>query len=527
MIEFSHRTRRDALERIGREPFDVLVVGCGIVGAGVARDAALHGLRVAVVDAGDIGGGTSGRTSRLVHGGLRYLERLRLRLVAEAARERDRWVRLAPGLVDPQEFLIPADGPAGVGPWKLRVGLAAYDALSSGDVLPRRRWVKGLRRVEPLLRDAERGGLYSDARVDDAVFVLEVARDAHASGAAVATYAAVEGLRVDGGRVVGATVRDRWGDESIEARAKIVVNAAGPWLDAIRGMAGARQPRLRPTKGVHLVVPADRVPVRTALALRTSDRRSFFVIPWGAYAIIGTTDTAHRGDPDRVAASPADIDYLLAASNRALRTDLSPADVQMTYASLRPLLASAVHKESDISREHAVWEEPTGLVCVAGGKLTTHRLMARQVVRGILRRLGIPDRGDVTRDRPLRPPPNAAALAGLRLPPEAIERLARRYPAIEAVRYLELAAARRPIADGSPVLWGELDVALRHEVVMTPTDFLVRRSGILYATADHGEAALEAVADRIASTVGWTGPERERQCEEYRALVRRSLAFRD
>jgi len=526
MIEFSHRTRRDSLERLGRERFDVLIIGCGIVGAGIARDAAVRGLRVAVVDGGDISGGTSGRTSRLVHGGLRYLERLRIRLVAQAARERDRWVRLAPGLVDPLDFLIPADGPAGAGAWKLRVGLAAYDALSSGTVLPRRRWLKNIRGVEPLLQDTDRGALYSDARADDAVFVLEVARDAHESGAAIATYAPVGGLMIDRGRVAGGIVRDRWGSGDIEARATVVVNAAGPWLDSVRQMAGSREPELRPTKGVHLVVPANRVPVRTALALRTSDRRTVFVVPWGQYSIIGTTDTDHRGDLHGVAASPDDVDYLLAAINRALRTDLRPEDVQMTYASLRPLLASTVQRESDISREHAVWEEPNGLLCVAGGKLTTHRLMARQVVRRILRRLGIPDRGDVTHDRPLRRPPNAAPLKDLGLSRDVIERLARRYPASEVVRYLEPTEARQPITPSSPAVWGELDFALRHELVMTPTDFLVRRSGILYSAADHGESALEAVAERIGAAVGSPPDERDRQCEEYRALVRRSLAFR-
>jgi len=526
MIEFSHRTRQEALDRLRAQPVDVLIIGCGIVGAGVARDAALRGLRVAVVDASDIGGGTSGRTSRLVHGGLRYLERLRVRLVAQAARERDRWVRLAPGLVEPLEFLIPAGGPGGTGEWKLRLGLAAYDALSSRDVLSRHRWLNHLERIEPLLQGADRGAVYSDARADDALFVLEVARDAHAAGASIATYLRVTGLRLDQGRLAGALVRDEIGGGEFEARATVIVNAAGPWLDSVRRMAGARVSELRPTKGVHLVVPADRLPVHSGLALRARDRRGMFVIPWGAYVIIGTTDTDHRDDPDRVAASRADVDYLLAAVNRALRADLRPADVRMTYASLRPLLASSVRRESDISREHAIWEEPNGLVCVAGGKLTTHRVMAREVVRRILRRLGMTDRGDVTRDRPLRLAPNPGPLRDLGLAGIELERLARRYPSAEVARYLESAEARHRISPGSPVMWGELDFGLRHELVMTPSDFLVRRSGILYSTPDHGESAVVAVAERIGIAVGSPPEARVRDCEAYRALVLRSLAFR-
>lgn len=526
MNAFSYRSRQEALRRIGGEPFDILVIGCGIVGAGIARDAALRGLTVAAVDGGDLGGGTSSRTSRLVHGGLRYLEQFRIRLVSQAARERDRWVGLAPGLVEPIEFLIPADGPASIPRWKLRIGLAMYDLLSSRAALPKRRWIHGARAVEPLLRNGEHGAIYADARTDDARFVLEVARDAHDAGAAIATYAPVVSLRIDRERVVGAVLRDPWSNAPVEARAKVVVNATGPWLDRVRAMGGSWNERLRPTKGIHLVIPSTRAPVRSALALRSPDGRAFFIIPFGRYAIIGTTDSDHRGDLDDVAASPEDVDYLLRATNAAIRTDLSADDVRMTYASLRPLLASVAQKESDISRAHEVWEEPNGLVCVAGGKFTTHRIMARQVVARILRRLGVADAGDVTRSRPLRPRADPNLYSDLDLLPEERDRLRRRYPSGDIAGALHVPGAQEKILPDCMVLRGELDHALQRECVMTPSDFLVRRSGLLYEAADHGASALERVADRVAATVGWSFVERDRQVADYLRTVAAGLSFR-
>jgi len=304
MEEFSARTRAANLESMGREALDVLVIGGGIVGAWIALTAAMRGYRTGLVEKGDFASGTSGKTSRLIHGGLRYLQRFRIGIVREAARERDALLQIAPSLVSPVTFVIPVYGGRGPKAWQLRIGLWLYDALSRDKVLPSRTWLSPGETLsaEPRLgsHGLVRAATYSDAMAHDARLVLAVVRKAAIAGALVANYArAIEILR-EGGRVVGAKVQDEVSGTERTIRARAVVNATGIWVRDL--MAGGRRLRLRPTKGVHVFVPRDRVGHRRAIVLYGRDGRVVFMVPWGDLTLVGTTDTDYRGDRERVEA---------------------------------------------------------------------------------------------------------------------------------------------------------------------------------------------------------------------------------
>src|SRR5438309_1624228 len=336
--------RRDALAALGREALDVLVVGGGINGAGIARDAAMRGLRVALVERGDLASGTSSRSSKLLHGGLRYLEQGDVSLVIEPVRERESLQRLAPNLVRPQEFVFPLYRGGPLGPLKLTADLWAYHLLAGFWNVRWHRMLspKAVAEAEPaLLRDGLCGaGQYWDCRTDDARLVLETALSAAGEGALIVSYAEVAGFVKEGGRIVGARVVDRLGGEVV-ARAQVVVNAAGPWVDRVVALdAPETPPRLRLTKGVHVVVPHERVGNRAAIVLNAvADRRVMFVIPWGAHTLVGTTDTDHPGGPDvPPTVEPSDVAYLLDTVNHYFpAAHLVPGDVVSAFAGLRPL----------------------------------------------------------------------------------------------------------------------------------------------------------------------------------------------
>ena len=367
---------------------DVLVVGGGVVGAGSALDAATRGLSVGLVEARDFASGTSSRSSKLIHGGLRYLEMLDFRLVAEALAERGLLINtLAPHLVKPLMFIYPLKGRG----WERLYagsGVALYDALSiaSGKSrgVPHHRHLTraGARAIFPSLRkDSLVGALqYGDAQVDDARHTMFLSRTAAAYGAHVASRARVVGLRREGERVTGAQVHDLESGRTIDIRAKQVINATGVWTDETQGLVGERgQFKVRASKGIHLVVPRDRIHGNCGLILRT-EKSVLFVIPWGRHWIIGTTDTDWTLDKAHPAASAADIEYLLEHVNAVLEQPLTPADVEGVYAGLRPLLSGESESTSKLSREHAVAHSVPGLVVIAGGKYTTYRVMAKDAV---------------------------------------------------------------------------------------------------------------------------------------------------
>ena len=407
--------RAATFRRRGEERFDLLVVGGGITGAGIARDAALRGLKVALVEKSDFASGTSSKSSKLVHGGLRYLEHGNFKLVFEGTNERALLMKVAPHLVRPLEVLVPVYMRDRPGLFVLDVGLWIYDGLSKFSSPKLHRTVRAGRivKLEPALKreDLEGGLLYFDCATDDSRLTLENIIDARALGAAAVNYARVARLALDGDRVVGAEVTDAL-DESqkpVLVQAKVVVNATGPWSDSVRKMAGA-PPLLSASKGVHLVIDAARLHVNHAVVMKEK-RRVVFVLPWGTdRAVIGTTDTFYDGKPEDVYADAEDVAYLLNLANRYFPdAKLTPDDVLATWAGLRPLIKPSddVASASDVSREHLIDARP-GIVTIAGGKLTTYRRMAAEVVEATAPQLG-ELKPSVTDERPL---PGAEGVEG-------------------------------------------------------------------------------------------------------------------
>src|SRR5213079_1745366 len=529
--------RRDALAALGRETLDVLVVGGGINGAGITRDAAMRGLRVALVERGDLASGTSSRSSKLIHGGLRYLEQGDVRLVLEAVRERERLQRLAPHLVRPQEFVFPLYRGGPLGPLKLAAGLWAYDLLAGFWNVRWHRMLspRAVAEAEPaLLRDGLCGaGQYWDCRTDDARLVLETALSAAGEGALNVSYAEVTGLVKEGGRIVGARVVDRLGGGEVVARARVVVNAAGPWVDRVVALdAPETPPRLRLTKGVHVVVPHERVGNRAAVVLSAvADRRVMFVIPWGAHTLVGTTDTDHLGGPDvPPVVEPSDVAYLLDTVNHYFpAARLVPADVVGAFAGLRPLVAprgKATMSPSAVSREEEVFSSASGLISIAGGKLTTYRLVAKAVVdRAVdaLRAAG--DRRPFPRSRTGEVPlPGGAAPEAA---PAVIDHLAGRYGSrLDEVLGLVARDQRlgEPVVAGLPDPRAEVVEAVEREWAFTLEDVMRRRTQLALRDATAGAAAAEDVAALMARPLGWdeeTSRAAARQYVEEASAVRR------
>ncbi len=366
---FSASTREENLDRLTSETFDVLVVGGGITGVSVARDAAMRGLRTALVEKGDWAQGTSSRSSRMIHGGLRYLENYQFGLVFQCCSERRVMRKVAPRLVRPLPFLYPLYRGQRPAPWKLRAGLTLYDTLSLFRNVQRHRWLgpEEVARREPILggRGLLGAARFYDAQVDDARLTMEVARAAHRAGAVVANYAEVVGLLCAGGRVHGAAVRDRVHGREVEVRARVVVNATGVWADEVRRHdLHYRGHTVRPTKGVHLLIPYDRLPTQHAVTFDSPrDGRHVFLFPWSKrHSIVGTTDTDYEGDLDRPAATWEDVEYLLEALAFVFPgAQVGPDDVISTYAGLRPLLY-AEGRPYALSREHQILESPSGPV---------------------------------------------------------------------------------------------------------------------------------------------------------------------
>ncbi len=375
--DFSYRTRRKNLERLAAESWDLLVIGGGITGAGVVRDAVLRGLRVGLVERRDFAVGTSSRSSKLIHGGVRYLQQGDVGLVMEAAHERRVVRRLAPHLARPIHMLVPVHSRASYA--KLSVGLWTYDRMARVVDGERYRMLdrEETLALEPLLRDADLygAGLYYEYLTDDARLVLETIKAAAAQDAAIANYAEVTGFVKEHGQLTGAVVRDADSGAEIRVRAKSVVNAAGPWVDAVRLLEDEHErPRLHLTKGIHLVLPRERLRVSRIVVMNTPDHRAVFIVPHGAVVYIGTTDTDYDGRYDDPWITLEDVTYLLAAANATFNTDeIKPEDVVGAWAGLRPLLHQEGKKPTEISRKDEVMVGPAGLISIAGGKLTTYR----------------------------------------------------------------------------------------------------------------------------------------------------------
>lgn len=530
--------RSAALAAMAGQTVDVLVIGGGVVGAGAALDAATRGLSVALVEARDWASGTSSRSSKLVHGGLRYLEMLDFRLVAEALRERGLLLgRLAPHLVRPVPFLYPLRHRG----WErayVAAGVGLYDAMArTGGLqagLPFHRHLtrgQALHAVPSLRRDALVGAVqYYDAQVDDARHTMNLVRTAAHYGAQVANRARVVGFLREGERVVGARVRDLEHGEQIEVHAQQVVNATGVWTDETQAMVGERgQFKVRASKGVHLVVPRDRILSTTGIILRT-ETSVLFVIPWGRHWVIGTTDTDWELDKAHPAASSRDIDYVLDHVNSVLGTPLTREDVEGVFAGLRPLLAGESDLTSQLSREHVVAHPTPGLVVVAGGKYTTYRVMARDAIDEVARAVDFRVAPCCTDEVPLlgaegfRAAWNARARTAARtgLHVARVEHLLRRYGSmVEDVLTLcaDDPALAEPMPGADDYLAAEVVYAASHEGARHLDDVLARRTRISIEAWDRGESAAPRAATLMAGVLGWSDAQTERELQHYLARV--------
>jgi glycerol-3-phosphate dehydrogenase len=522
-------SRAQSLDAMTRERLDVLVVGGGVVGAGVALDAVSRGLTTALVEQRDYASGTSSRSSKLVHGGLRYLEMLDFALVREALEERGLLLtRLAPHLVRPVPFLYPLHHT-----WErpyVGAGLLLYDAMAavgsrqwqSEMGVPRHRHLmrRGLARLAPDLRTDELTGAirYYDCQVDDARLVMTIARTAADFGAHLASRTKVTGFLRDGERVVGVRVVDLEDDREIEVRAQVVVNAGGVWTNEVQDMLGG-PPEARgfldveASKGVHLVVPRDRIRSECGFITRT-ETSVLFVIPWGRHWIIGTTDTPWELDLAHPAASRRDIDYVLEHVNTLLRTPLDHTDVEGVYAGLRPLLRGATEPTSKISREHTVALPAPGLVMIAGGKLTTYRVMARDAVDAAAPYVAGRVQPSITHRVPLlgaagfeaRTHQRVALARASGLDIARVDHLLGRHGGL-VDEVLELVAARpelaRPLPGGEPYLAAEVVYAVTHEGARHLDDVLTRRTRLSIETFDRGTVAARPAAELMAAELGW------------------------
>ena len=545
---FSHQTRAAALASMAAEPVDLLVIGGGITGAGIARDAALRGFRIALVDKGDFGAGTSSHSSRLIHGGIRYLEQRDFRLVFEASRERRVLLRIAPHLVRPLPFLFPVYRGARVPAWKLRAGMWLYDLLAAFRNVKTHRWLnpKQVRRAEPALKDRGLSGaaLYWDAQTDDARLVLATMRSAARAGAQVANYAEVMSLLKPDGRVRGAVVRDVLSGETRTVRALVVVNAGGPWVDGLRRMDDPTAlPLLRPTKGAHVAVPRRRIGNERAITLFSAiDGRVMFVLPLGELSYIGTTDTDADASPDALRVTADDVTYLLRSANAAFPdAHLAPNDVVSVWAGLRPLLQQdAAAAPSQVSREHRVVESAQGLITIAGGKLTTYRVMARDVVDRVAARLheldGRPVAPRPPTDRLPLPGGEAAELevvlesARARAVPDATARHLVASYGSETPAILNPVERDRglgdPIAPGRPEIWAEVAHAVEREMALRIQDVLIRRLHLFYEYAEQGTAVAAPVAQRMKKLLGWDDVREAEELVDYFKVVERARAYR-
>jgi glycerol-3-phosphate dehydrogenase len=531
--------RAAALHTLAHNEFDVVVVGGGVVGAGAALDAAARGLSVALVEARDWASGTSSRSSKLIHGGLRYLEQRDFSLVREALRERSLLLhRLAPHLVRPVPFLFPLRHKG----WErayVGAGVLLYDSIGGARALPMHRHLSHRRTLEvaPALRPESCTGAirYYDAQADDARLTMMIARTAAQHGATVCTRVRATGLLREGGAVVGARVFDQLGRREHLVRARRVISATGVWTDDSWALEPADAPfHIQMSKGVHLLVPRERIRLDTGLTMRT-EKSVLFVIPWSRYWIIGTTDTPWSFDRDRPAATRGDIDYLLDHVNQVLRDPLSHEDVVGVYAGLRPLLSGRSDETTKLSREHAVAEPVPGFFVVAGGKYTTYRVMAADVVDVATRGLGAAVAPSLTRHLPIHGAVGyhelwadrgaLAARAGLPVP--AVERLLGRYGS--AVNDL-FAMMRRdrslaePLAGADGYLAAEVVYAVTHEGALDLDDVLSRRTRIAIEYPDRGLGVADRVADLVADGLGWDRAARAAAVAAYREQAMAELS---
>ncbi len=552
------KAREAAWQSLTSTEFDVLVIGGGITGAGIARDAALRGLKTALIEKNDFGSGTSSKSSKLVHGGLRYLQHAEFRLVFEALRERTHLVTIAPHLVKPLPFVYPVYEGQSPGTFALNAGLWIYDAFS-GFSAPKRHQMKSAKEllgIEPGLHASglKGGAIYYDHQTNDARLTLENILDASFLGATILSYAKVESVHLRSKRL-GALVQvidTLHANRSTEVRAKVVINATGPWAEqafALQGRTSIVTPKLRPTKGVHFAIDFARLPIQHAIVMKSpKDGRVVFALPWrvsenslGNRTIMGTTDTDFQGNYDDVYATEEDVEYLLNCAHHYFpKASLHKGDILSTWAGLRPLLAPKQEgvAESSTSREHELLKQP-GYLAIVGGKLTTYRSMAEEVVNEVMVQLKMPQTlyPCVTHRRPLPGGTRNTSIRAL-IPskddvPNWLE-LVNHWHLHYGSRAKALLALLSTLPQGwkelldqeLPYVMAEVDFSVLCEKAFQLEDVLLRRMPLLLQSKTQGLACAKAVAERMAQHLRWNQNEISMQVGRYEKLVETSRKFR-
>jgi len=521
------------------ETFDLIVIGGGIIGTGIARDAAMRGIKTLLLEKDDFSYGTTSRSSRLIHGGLRYLRRLEFKLVRQDMKEREILLRIAPHLIHPLPFIIPIT--RSIDRAALPLGMLLYDILSFDKTMPSHRYLSKRETfdLEPSLDIKNLSGayLYYDCQVPFAErLCLENALSAAEYGASVINHARVTGILRKSDTVYGVEVQDTLTGEKYQAKGRLVVNAAGPWVDTITALLHHNiRPMIRRTKGIHLLVP--QLSRHALVCFARSDGRLFFVLPWQNYSLIGTTDTDYHGDPDTVHAEVDDVVYLVSETQRVFPS-LKKEDIWYTTAGLRALAGDSSKKASDVTRSHKIVDHEqkhgiTGLISVLGGKITGYRAIAEEIVDLVCRKLKLEAACRTAETAlpgaPAVPPENVDKLASeYHLPLKTASHLASLYGS-RILQVLKLAArdekARQPICPHCPDILAQIEHAITDESALTIGDFLLRRSDIGLAPCQ-GLDAVDKVAEEMGRLLGWSHNERQRQIETYRQQTALNLLFR-
>jgi glycerol-3-phosphate dehydrogenase len=546
--EFSSHNRDQSLRRFERETFDLVIIGGGITGAGAARDAASRGMSVALIEAQDFAQGTSSRSSKLIHGGIRYLENLEFHLVFEALSERRLLFDLAPHLVHPLRFVLPLYKGARVGMFKMSLGMWLYDALSmfeAPEMHERLSAEESLNRL-PLLRSQELLGSfeYSDAYMDDDRLVIETLRSAASKGAVCANFVKATGATLEDGRVTSIDCTDQVNQKKFKIHARQVISTVGPWTDIVGNeLLKGWKKILRPSKGVHLTFDRKRFPLRSAVVM-AEGKRIVFGIPRHEMVIVGTTETDYTGDPALVSATPEDVEYLITVANEYFPgAHLQVSDIIATYAGVRPLVYDGAATEGKTSREHTIFNDPRGITFVAGGKYTTYRLMAQQTVEAALETFSLEDQvrfrtsDTLTALNPLATKnkiDQARAQAedwserfGLDL--ERTLMLIERHGA-EAFDILEQADLShvRGNLSGDQLMWtAEAQHAIRNTMCLSLVDFYTRRSPLFLSRHDHGLSLLRTLSLIFQTAYGWSDDRMSDECERVMQYMQTELAWQE
>lgn len=540
-MSFSYHQRNSTIAKVQLENFDLLIIGGGITGVGIALDAASRGLKTILVEKNDFAYGTSSRSTKLIHGGLRYLKQFEFALVKEVGSERAVVHRLAPHLVLPEKMLLPLREGRGFGSLLTSFGLWLYDWLAGVRPADRRRMLtrKQTLRAEPLLKKdgVKGGGLYAEYRTDDARLTIEIAKTAYQKGAVLLTYTQVEQFIYANNQVEGVQVSDTLNNTKFTIKAKVVVNAAGPWVDTLRTLDGSKQGKtLHLTKGVHLVVAYQRFPIKQALYFDVADGRMIFAIPRGKTTYIGTTDTDYHADIDEVRVTKADVDYLLNAVNESFPTvKLSEEDVESSWAGLRPLIHETGKSASELSRKDEIFESASGLLSIAGGKLTGYRKMAERVV-DLVQKQHFPTRKlQACQTKQLKL--TGADFKNMRKLRLYLRSLRKDFQQINLSPYYAdyclhlygkqsdeiLQHAKQLINQGkdseTSLLQAELDFTIQHELVVSARDFFVRRTGMLFFDMDRVQQYKDWVLTYLKDQFNWSAEKYEEETASLHKLI--------